>query len=343
MKKCVCSVLKMSALLVLAGMQLACVDVNVPLESGETRLEKAVEAQDAAEVQRLLDAGADPNMEGKYKSSPLWLALLYGKGDMAIIQSLLDAGARITPDDVNRAAASGYPQYLRLMLDKGGEVPRVADPRKGIHIWNELADATDKEGRDSVACARLLEARGISPHDPLYAHFPLHSAAMHGNEALARYLLEKGFPVNERDSLGMTPLMKNHEYAAMTRLLLEQGADVNARSNEGYTALMQGMLRPQVARALLDAGADPDIRNKKGETALLHHLHYPDPDGGWHEGENGELMSWIGVSYNKELVQMLIAAGADVNARDNEGDTPLKAVGDSDAAVRKMLRDAGAR
>lgn len=343
MRKSVCSVLKISALLVLAGMQLACIDVNKPLESGETRLKKAVKTQDAAEVKRLLDAGADPNLEGKYKSTPLWLALLYGSGDMDIIQSLLDAGARITPDDVNRAAASGYPQYLRLMLDNGGEVPRVADPGKGIPIWNELADASDEEGLDSVACARLLEARGISPHDPVYAHFPLHSAAMHANEPLARYLLEKGFPVNERDSLGMTPLMKNNDHAAMTRLLLEQGADVNARSNEGNTALMQEILTPQVAHALLDAGADPNIRNKKGENALLHHLHHPDPAGGWQQGENGELISWIGASYNKELVQMLIAAGADVNAPDNEGDTPLKAVGVSDAAVSKMLRDAGAR
>ncbi len=131
MLKRVCFVLKMSALLALAGLQLACVDVNVPLESGETRLKKAVEAQDAAEVQRLLDAGADPNLEGKYKSTPLWKALLYGKGDTAIIQSLLDAGARITPDEVNRAAASGYPQYLQLMLDKGGRGATGCRPREG--------------------------------------------------------------------------------------------------------------------------------------------------------------------------------------------------------------------
>ena len=44
-----------------------------------------------------------------------------------------------------------------------------------------------------------------------------------------------------------------------------------------------------------------------------------------------------------EAVKAALAAGADVNTSDNEGDTPLKAVGDSDAAVRKMLRDAGAR
>ena len=51
------------SLLVLSVLQVSCVDVNAPLESGELPLHAALEKRDVAEVRRLLDAGADPNLK----------------------------------------------------------------------------------------------------------------------------------------------------------------------------------------------------------------------------------------------------------------------------------------
>ena len=47
------------SLLVLSVLQVSCVDVNAPLDSGELPLQVALEKRDTAEVKRLLAAGAD--------------------------------------------------------------------------------------------------------------------------------------------------------------------------------------------------------------------------------------------------------------------------------------------
>ncbi|MDO5490669.1 MAG: ankyrin repeat domain-containing protein [Bacteroidaceae bacterium] len=160
------------------------------------------------------------------KTSPLSQALR--KDNMEIVQVLLDAGARGEPEDVLSAARSGYPQYLRAVLDAGGEVPRCDGDSRKSPVWNELGGyGDDSDGEDVVACARLLEERGISLQDPAYARQPLHSAALFGRATLAAYLIERGCDVNERKS-GKTPLMLNSHSEKIARLLLEHGADVNA-------------------------------------------------------------------------------------------------------------------
>lgn len=97
---------KLAVVVLLGLVQPACVDVNAPLESGELPLVKAAEERDAAGVKRLLEAGADPNLRTEKGHRPLWIALLYGRGEMEVVQSLLDAGAKVEGNDVARAAAS---------------------------------------------------------------------------------------------------------------------------------------------------------------------------------------------------------------------------------------------
>ncbi len=339
----------MGSLLAMSAFQVACVDVNAPLESGELPLHVALEKQDAAEVKRLLTAGADPNLPGKestfgFTHSALEIALEKGKGKMDCIQALLAAGAKVGDKEVLKAASSRYPQYLRAMLDAGGVVPRIEANQRETPIWNQLSgNGPDDEGEDTVACADLLMERGISPHDPVYAHNPLHSAANWGNVDLVRYLLEHGFSANVTDAYGNTPLMRNNERAAVTEMLLKAGADVNARNNEGCTPLMQEMMREDVVRALLNAGANPNLRNKKGETALMFHLHNPDSIGGGHMVENGHFMTWCGSQQNLPVIKALIEKGADVNKPDAEGERPLQAVSENEKEVRALLISAGAK
>lgn len=347
--KSIYSLFSLGALLVVSALQLACVDVNAPLESGDLPLHVALEKRDVTEVKRLLAAGADPNLKSKddtfgFSNSALEIALAKGKGEMDCIQALLEAGAKIGAEEVLEAASSRYPQYLRAMLDAGGEVPRIAPNQKGTPIWNKLSGyGPDDEGEDSAACADLLIERGISPHDPVYAHAPLHSAATWGNEDLVRYLLKHGFSANAANENGCTPLMRCHERATITKILLEAGADVNAQDKEGKTPLMQEMMRDDVVQLLLNAGADPNLRNKEGETALLFHLHHPDSIGGGNMDANGHFMTWSGSQQNVPVIKALIEKGADVNKPDAEGERPLQAVSENEKEVRALLIQAGAK
>ena len=73
-----------------------------------------------------------------------------------------------------------------------------------------------------------------------------------------------------------------------------------ARTADGWPVfLQQAMLfTPEILSLFMANGADPNIRNSVGET-LLHHLAEP------------------------EAIRHLLAAGADIEARDHKGWTPL--------------------
>lgn len=343
------SFFSLGALLVASALQVACVDVNAPLESGDLPLHVALENRDVIEVKRLLAAGADPNLMSKkdtfgFSDSALEIALAKGKGEMDSIQALLAAGAKVGREEVMAAVTSRYPQYLRAMLDAGGEVPRIEPNQRETPIWNRLSGyGPDDEGEDTVACAELLTERGISPHDPAYAHTPLHSAARWGNGALVRYLLEHGFSANVANEDARTPLMGCNEHVTIAKMLLEAGADVNAQDKEGRTPLMQEMMREDVVQMLLNAGANPNLRNKNGETALMFHLHNPDSIGGGNMDANGHFMTWCGSQQNVPVIRALIAKGADVNKPDAEGERPLQAVSENEREVRALLINAGAK
>lgn len=86
---------------------------------------------------------------------------------------------------------------------------------------------------------------------------------------------------------------------------VKAGADVNAPA-QGLTPLMRAALDPSTAAAkaeiLLKAGADPNARTDTGQRSVLH-------------------LAVFGGSL--DLIKMLLAAGADLEALDDYGRTPL--------------------
>lgn len=95
---------------------------------------------------------------------------------------------------------------------------------------------------------------------------------------------------------------------------LKAGVDINARDSENWTALNAALDKRKfsTAKRLLDAGADPNIATDKGRTPLMTTI-------------------WRGFGYALDereyeparLVQDLLAKGAEVNALDYSGTTPL--------------------
>jgi ankyrin repeat protein len=100
---------------------------------------------------------------------------------------------------------------------------------------------------------------------------------------------------------------------------------------DGMTTLMMAVFAnsPEAVAALLAAGADVHARSESGATAL----HW----SARNVGPNYDSMN--------EVLRMLVAAGADVNAVDINGDRPLDLIDETAPALetaRTILRNAGA-
>ena len=98
------------------------------------------------------------------------------------------------------------------------------------------------------------------------------------------------------------------------RLLLLLGADPNAADRDGNTSLILAARsgRADAVRQLLEAGADPNARSRQNLNAGDTPLHFLS----FHDGK------WIGRQHH-EVAKLLLANGADVNARNERGNTPL--------------------
>ena len=203
------------------------------------------------------------------------------------------------------AAGVGSPQSMQIVLDSGGD-PNLANDFGATPLMWCAGDA---------AKVRMLLAKGakVNVRSKL-GRTPLEiAAAWDGSIEATRLMIEKGADVNAVDEGGGTIL----EQASLTnnvevaRLLIAKGAKVNTVDMGGFTPLHaaagNGNTNAPLVKLLLEHGAKVNavsgdtievVRN--GPLALGHltPLHTA--------AQNGSL----------EVVEALVRAGADVNAKD---------------------------
>jgi len=101
---------------------------------------------------------------------------------------------------------------------------------------------------------------------------PLAIAAISGDLAKIRSLLEAGAEIETTDALGRTPLHMAAFYGRTraTELLLASGATIEVRDRIGMTPLHAAVLAGgrHVVELLLDRKADPNARTDTGQTPL---------------------------------------------------------------------------
>ena len=231
---------------------------------------------------------------------------------------------------------------------------------------------------------------------------PLHWAALNGDKPMIELLLDRGADVNAlKTTTAETPLMAGiaSRDPEVVRLLLDAGADVNAldiraagplwaasslgeteivkmliargaRVNEvavdGSTPLMQAVRlidrdrRREVVRFLLSQGAVVSPVDEDGKTALHHAAEQRpadvvvmdwlvkagvDIDARDIRGETALMhLCWSGLEEATDGIALLLDGGADPNVVDNEGNSPLNlaaGAGGNVGSVRLLL-EAGA-
>lgn len=225
---------------------------------------------------------------GNYSgASPLHLAALLGRHDCAEVLLAAGADIQLTDDDNLHAL-----QYAAM---------------SGRRLFGN-------DGSYSVPVAELLVTYGadVNHRSSDYGDTLLHIAVRFGNHAMADWLITRGMDVNVRDCERRTPLHDATlaDSAGMVELLLEHHADADAVGIlqldyrcQGTPLLLAAYLGAnESAAALLRWGASPDTTEDTGGSAPLH---------------------WAARACNSNLVEMLIEAGANVDATDHSGHTPL--------------------
>jgi ankyrin repeat protein len=205
-------------------------------EGGSTALHHAAGYGPLANVELLINKGADVNAKNRRSSTPLHWAI----HDEAKVRLLLSKGA-----DVNTKQAQGRtPLFLAAMLG------------------------------DGVPTMRLLFARGADPNlASANGQTPLMMAAVRGNVEGMQLMIEKGAEVNAKDGAGETALMFacTSGNAEAVRFLIERGADVKVKSKRNETAL--GFAATAGVQAsvemLLAKGAEVNVRNFRGYSPLM--------------------------------------------------------------------------
>lgn len=171
-----------------------------------------------------------------------------------------------------------------------------------------LAAAVHDAARDgdSARLERLIanDPKAVSARDD-HRLTPLHWAATNGHKDVMKLLLDRGADPNARTDLGMTPLLLAKDCRKdLIVFLQKRGGDVHSRADNGWTALHSAAQsgNDDAATYLLEKRLAVDDRCK---------------------GPFGTPLTMAAANGRTRVAQMLLAKGADVNARTDEGNTAL--------------------
>lgn len=186
-----------------------------------------------------------------------------GRGEVAQVQALLQAGADIEQRDADgrtavlAATAGNHLALVRVLIERGADVNAKDDQQDsafllaGARGYTEIVRATLAAGADLKSTNR-------------YGGTALIPACHYGHVDTVRLLLTTAIDVNHVNNLGWTALLEaiilgdgGPAHAAIVRLLVAHKADVRLPDRSGVTPLAHARRRGQrvVEDILLRAGA----------------------------------------------------------------------------------------
>jgi uncharacterized protein len=186
-----------------------------------------------------------------------------GRGDLAQVRRLLEAGIPVEQRDARRrtamlAAVEGnHVEVARFLIARGADVNAQDDQRDSAFL------VACRNGNAELVRAALAAGADIRSTNR-YGSTALMGPSYRGHVETVRLLLATPIAIDHVNDLGWTALLEaiilgrdGPEHAEIVRMLIARGADVNRPDREGITPLQHARQRrqAQVVRMLQDAGA----------------------------------------------------------------------------------------
>ena len=312
------------------------VDVNARDDAGQTALHLA---DTRAAAQALIDAGAEINPRDAVGITPLVEAVY--RFNTRVVVTLVAAKARITDNDKYRDSSTlWYAAYYGLTEMVVALVAAGADPNYGATLYTisglSPLGATIWSGHAETALALIDAGADMYATDPL-GMTVLHAAASvrsEGQIELIKALVSAGMDINTRSESGRTPLHSAawKEQPKTIQLLLDLGADVSAQDDAGLTALHVAAQHsnPVEVGMLIAAGSDIHA------LATYCEVSWEKLPDNYTQADIDRLCLWarnvtplhVADEYRTSpdtaaASEVIIDAGANVNALTDDGNTPL--------------------
>src|SRR4030095_6433900 len=332
-------------------------DANSTYGAGETSLMLAARTGNINAVKLLIDRGANVNGADEFKGyTPLMFAATENQPDVAKL--LIDHGANVN-------APSRRFEFGELKSASGGALMERAEG--GMTPLQYAA----REGNIEVGRVLIAAGADVNAPEPQHKFSPMLVAIYNGKYDFASLLMENGANVND-GSLYMAIELRNMDTYTnrpnppetdrrltatdIVKMLIARGVDPNQVFDknppqiqtqgtvtvpEGATPFYRAVKASDLAviRMLLDKGAKPGLAIKNGGTPLMLAA-----GGGPARAQEEEVVDKAGRADPVEVIKMILDAGADVNAVNNQQATAahLAASRGNDKVVQ-FLATRGAR
>lgn len=317
----------------------------VGAQDGKAKLDnelfKAIGEKEAGDVRKLLKAGANPNASEEKGRTALMHA--GDKDDSDVVEALIKAGANVKAVDAEGRTPLMYSKsvdVVKLMVKAGADV-----------------NARDKEGntvlisliKSKNANAEMVEALIAAGHDVTVKNKQGLTALIAATDRLkfdiAKLLVPELIKRKYKDKAEFTKAMANVIFLAIDvelfDLLVAAGADVKEVVKNNPNVLFGLMLQAEILHRLLNAGVDVNVKGAKGKTPLMNAAGLSGPatvelflaagaDVNAVDDEGRTVLNYAMASpFNKIVVPLLVKNGANVNGRGKEGRTALMEAADN--------------
>lgn len=305
-------------------------------------------------VKLLIENGVKINAQDSWGHTALSLALENKHAPTLRLLMKAYADSDVNPKDMQEAlrvsAQNGNDEMVKLLIEKGVELDAQGS-------WGRTAlSLASRNGH--LSTMKLLIENNAQIEPDLRGKTPqlaLVEASMSGHEAIVKFLLEIGAEPNARDCDGYTAISgaSSRGHLAIVKLLIESGPeiDLDAKGNKLKSALVEAsrMGHVEVVRFLLERGANIEAQGDDGMTPLIAasrngneklaqlliergaKVNAQDKDGKSSLHSIMEFHNYGGFtvgeptheSLHESFTKLLHRNGANVDARDSSGQTPL--------------------